>query len=221
MISALVFDFDGLVLDTEGPEFRAWQEIYAAHGCSLSLETWAVAIGTVGAFDPYADLERRLGRPVDRDAVRETRRRRMSELIAAEEIRPGVQGYLEDARRLGMHLAVASSSSRDWVAGHLARLGIIEYFDCLRCSDDVREVKPSPELYQSALEALGVAAREAIALEDSPNGVLAAKRAGIFCVAVPNSLTCQLPLDHADLTLSSLLELPLEGLIARVTRSAD
>lgn len=219
MISALVFDFDGLILDTETPEFRAWQEIYTAHGCSLSLETWAVAIGTVGAFDPYAELERRLGRPIDREAVGESRRRRISELIALEEVRPGVRAYLEDARRRGMRLAVASSSSRDWVAGHLARLGIIEHFDCLRCSDDVREVKPSPELYLSVLKALGVGAGEAVALEDSPNGVLAAKRAGIFCVAVPNALTRQLPLDHADLTLSSLLDLPLEDLIARVTRS--
>jgi HAD superfamily hydrolase (TIGR01509 family) len=219
MIDALVFDFDGLILDTEGPDFQSWQEIYAAHGCSLPLTVWAVAIGTVGAFDPYVELERQLGRPIDREAVRTLHQRRMFELIAAETVRPGVEAYLRDARRLGIRVAVASSSPRDWVAGHLARLGLLEHFACLRCSDDVREVKPSPELYQSALLALGVPPEQAIALEDSPNGVLAAKRAGLFCVAVPNSLTRQLPLDHADLTVSSLQELPLQALIEHVSQS--
>ncbi len=219
MIDALVFDFDGLILDTEGPDFQAWQEIYTAYGCSLPLTVWSVAIGTVGAFDPYVELERQLGRPIDRATVYEQHQRRMLKLIDAETVRPGVETYLADARRLGIRRAVASSSPRDWVAGHLARLGLLEHFECLRCSDDVREVKPSPELYQSALEALGIRPEHAIALEDSPNGVLAAKRAGIFCVAVPNPLTRQLPLDHADLTLSSLQDLPLQALIERVGRS--
>jgi HAD superfamily hydrolase (TIGR01509 family) len=112
-----------------------------------------------------------------------------------------------------MRLAVASSSPRSWVGGHLERLGIIDHFDHLRCADDVRQVKPDPELYLAALAALGVAAHEAIALEDSPNGVLAAKRAGLFCVAVPNSLTRQMPLDHADRLVDSLADLPLQDLV--------
>jgi len=216
MIRALVFDFDGLILDTEGPEFLTWQEIYEDFGCTLSFEAWAVSIGTVGGFDPYAELEAQLGHPVDRDEIRLRRRRRNQELLANEPIRPGVAEYLDAARRLGMRIGIASSSPRDWVAGHLSRLGLIERFDCVRCSDDVSRVKPDPELYQSALAALSVAPAESIALEDSPNGVVAAKSAGMYCVAVPNALTGKLPLDHADLQLDSLADLPLEDLLKRI-----
>jgi HAD superfamily hydrolase (TIGR01509 family) len=213
VIRALVFDFDGLILDTEGPEFQSWQEIYAANGCTLTFSKWALGIGTLNGFDPYADLEAQLGRPIDRGAVRTERRRRFAELIAGEPVRPGVEDYLAQARRLGLKLAIASSSPREWVTGHLSRLQLIDQFDCLRCADDVRQVKPDPELYQSALVALRAEANEAVALEDSPNGILAAKRAGLYCVAVPNALTRQLSLDHADLTMSSLEDLPLERLL--------
>jgi len=216
MIRALVFDFDGLILDTEGPDLQSWQEVYTALGCTLSFERWAAGIGTLDAFDPYADLEEQLGRPLDRAAIREWRRRRFTELIASQDALPGVREYIAGARRLGLKLGIASSSPRSWVAGHLARLGLLEPFDCLCCADDVPRVKPDPALYQAALTTLRITSGEAIALEDSPNGVLAARRAGIFCVAVPNVVTARLPLDHADLLVSSLADLPLEQLLERV-----
>lgn len=216
MIRALIFDFDGLILDTEGPEFQTWQEIYAEHGGTLSFDSWAETIGTIGGFDPYAELERQLGRALDREAIRQRRRQRFQELIAGQTARPGVTDYLEAASARGLRLAVASSAPRDWVAGHLERLGLRQYFDCLRCADDVTRVKPDPELYLAALAALDVLPTEAIALEDSPNGITAAKRAGLFCVAVPNPLTGQLSLAHADLQVESLAQLSLDQLLARV-----
>ena len=127
-----------------------------------------------------------------------------------------VHDYLAEAGRLGLHLAVASSSSRAWVHGHLTRLALHQHFFCIKCRDDVSHPKPDPALYQAALEALGVEPQEAIALEDSPNGILAAKRAGLFCVAVPNPLTSQLSLAQADLQVASLADLPLTRLLAAV-----
>jgi HAD superfamily hydrolase (TIGR01509 family) len=222
-IRALIFDFDGLILDTEGPEFLAWSEIYAEHGASLDLESWATAIGTVGGFDPYAELEARIGQPIERERVREWRRARTQALITAEVLRPGVREYLARAKQLGLGTAVASSSPRSWVAGHLERLGVIQEFQYLRCADDVEQVKPDPSLYLAAAGALGVLPEEAIAIEDSPNGVLAANRAGIFCVAVPNPLTSQLPLGHANLRLNALTDLTLDQLleVVRVRRATD
>jgi HAD superfamily hydrolase (TIGR01509 family) len=213
LIRALIFDFDGLILDTEGPEFQSWIEIYQYHGARLEFAVWAATIGTASTFDAYAELERQVGRPLDRAAIRAHRRQRNEELFAAEAVRPGVLDYVREARERGLGLAVASSSPRSWVGGHLERLGIINHFDHLRCADDVQLVKPDPELYLSAIDALGVAANEAIALEDSPNGILAAKRAGLYCVAVPNPLTRQLPLDLADLRVESLADLPLQRLL--------
>jgi HAD superfamily hydrolase (TIGR01509 family) len=220
MIRAVVFDFDGLILDTEVPEFQVWQEIYQAHGCELPLAVWSAAIGTsLDVFDAHTHLEALLGRPLDRESIREIRRQRCAELLSTQPILPGVQNYLADAKQLGLRLGVASSSSRDWVVGHLTRLDLIPYFDCIKCSEDVPRVKPDPALYRAVIDALGLRPDQAIALEDSPNGVAAAKRAGLFCVAVPNPLTRQLPLAHADLLVSSLADLPLRQLLEHVRRN--
>ena len=218
MIRAIVFDFDGLILDTEVPEFQSWQEIYQAHACALPFAVWATCIGTTDAFDPYAYLEEQLGRVVDREAVQQQQRQRCDTLIAAQAALPGVHDYIAEATRLGLQLGVASSSSRAWVSGHLTRLALSQHFLCIKCRDDVPRTKPDPALYQAALAALGVLPEEAIALEDSPNGIWAAKRAGLFCVAVPNLLTRQLPLDHADMQIASLAACPLPELLRVVQR---
>ena len=220
-IRALIFDFDGLILDTEGPEYQCWQEIYEAHGCSLPFSTWADFIGSTYTFDPYAFLEQQIGRPVDRALIRVKRHARFSELMTEQSILPGVEHTILEAKRLGLRLGIASSSPRTWVAGYLAKLGLEAHFDSLTCADDVQRTKPDPALYLQSLTALEVAAHEAIALEDSPNGVLAAKRACIFSVAVPNKLTSQLSFHLADLQLSSLEEMSLEQLLCRVDASLE
>jgi HAD superfamily hydrolase (TIGR01509 family) len=212
-IKALIFDFDGLILDTETPDFQSWQEIYHAYGGSLSFAEWAGWIGTMGEFDPYDHLEGQLGHPIDRLAVRARRRTRFEELMVGKTPLPGVVEYLQEATRLGLKLGIASSSPRDWIVRNLGPLGLESYFDTIRCGDDVERTKPDPAVYLAALEALGVQVHQAIVLEDSPNGVLAAKRAGMYCVAVPNALTRQLSLDQADLQLASLADLPLEELL--------
>ncbi len=217
MIRGIVFYFDGLILETEGPDYHSWREMYEGYGCSLPLERWSELIGTAEhGFDPYAELEAQLGRPLDRAEVRARRRARYAELVAEEEVLPGVLGYISDARRLGLRLGVASSSSREWVIGHLERLGLLAYFDVLACRDDVPRTKPDPALYLSALRSLGLRPDAAIAVEDSPNGITAAKAAGLFCIAVPNELTRGLSLSRADIVLASLAELPLEALLVRV-----
>lgn len=219
MIQAVIFDFDGLILDTEGPEFQVWQEIYRAYGCELPLAVWAAAIGTsVDVFDAHTHLETLLGRSLDREAIRAQRRQRCAELLKTQPVLPGVREYIAAAKRLGLYLGVASSSSREWVVGHLTALGLSAYFDCIKCSDDVPRVKPDPALYQAVVQALRLQPQQAIALEDSPNGVAAAKAAGLFCVAVPNPLTRQLSLTHADLVLTSLADVPLERLLQEVQR---
>ena len=217
MIRALIFDFDGLVLDTEVPDYQSWQEIYQSFGCSLPLSAWATCIGSGPAFfDPCGYLEAQLGRPVNREDIRSKQRQRSVGLIEAQSILPGVEAYIADAKRLSLKLGLASSSSRDWVMGHLSRLGLQAHFDCIKSADDVEHTKPDPELYCSALDALNLLADQAIALEDSPNGISAAKRAGLYCVAVPNPLTRQLALEQADLQVASLADLPLEELLLKV-----
>ena len=168
-------------------------------------------------FNPRLELQRLLNDSVDWDRIEPKRQAVEQAMIEAQAILPGVQDYLDAARRLGMKIGLASSSSCRWVVGHLTRLGLRDYFDCVCASDDVARVKPDPELYLSVLHRLKLKADEAIALEDSPNGIRAAKSAGLYCVAVPNPLTSQLPLNEADLQLDSLADLPLELLLDKLS----
>lgn len=217
MIKTLLFDFDGLIVDTELHEFQIWQMIYQEFQCELTMEQWAACVGgTLEHFDPYVHLETLLDRPIEREVIRERTHRLSLEGSQTLPSLPGVESYLAEARRLGLKLGLASNSPREWVMGHLERLGLHTYFDNGRFRDDVTHRKPHPELYLSILEALETPAHEAIALEDSSHGVSAAQQAGIFCVAVPNTITMLHSLDHADLRLQSMADMPLSDLIAEV-----
>ncbi|HET9848603.1 MAG TPA: HAD family hydrolase [Candidatus Dormibacteraeota bacterium] len=216
MIRAIIFDFDGLIVDTEGPIFEAWRRIYRERGQELPRERWLTVIGTAaGPFDPILDLGERTGIAVDADELNTLERLYYREATVAQTLLPGVDRYMAEARRLGLKTAIASSSSRKWVHEHLERFAIRDRFDIVVCKDDVTTTKPDPELYELALERLDARSNEAIALEDSSNGIRAAKAAGLFCVAVPNALTAGLDLSQADLQIPSLEAVSLADLIAR------
>ncbi len=218
MIRALVFDFDGLILETEEPVYRSWLEVYEEHGEELPFDRWIQIVGsTTAGFHPQHHLEERLGRPLPQEVL-DRRISRRTELVLAQKLLPGVVHRLEEARAAGVKLGVASSSTAEWVRGHLERLGVLGQFDCLRCRDDVAHAKPEPDLYLAVLECLGVRASEAVAIEDSPNGIAAAKRAGMRCVAIPNSITARLDLSQADLLLHSLADVTLDQLVERLDR---
>jgi HAD superfamily hydrolase (TIGR01509 family) len=215
-LRALLFDFDGLIVDTETPSLASWQELYREHGAELTLDRWQAAVGTIGGFDPVAYLQELVG-PIDLNGALERRLARDLELCDVEELRPGVLSYLEESRRRGIETAIVSSASRDWIDRHLARLERAEHFETIVTADgDTARAKPLPVLYLEALERLGLEPREAVALEDSPNGVRAAKAAGLACVAVPNGVTKALGLDEADLVVESLEQLPFDSLLELV-----
>ncbi len=212
MLRAIVFDFDGLIIETETPVYRAWSEVFARHGQELSIDFWKTIIGT-NTFDAMGELEARVGRPLDREEVQKLRRARELELAHAQPLQPGVLGLIEAAQAAGLRLAVASSSRRRWVLGHLEKRGLTASFDCVRCRDDVGgRSKPDPAVYVAALVCLGVQASEAVAIEDSPYGIEAARAAGLRCVVVPGPLTEDLDLSAADLRVASLTDLGIEQL---------
>jgi len=217
VIKALLFDFDGTIVDTESIDLRTWREIFDSHGVALPFDRFALRIGTLTGPNELDELDALLDAPCDRDAVTTLRRRRELELLELEPLRPGVGDYLDDARALGLSVGIVSSSSRSWVEGNLRRLSLADGWAVMLFADgDATRCKPSPALYAEALESLGARPEEAVAFEDSPNGITAARAAGIFCVAVPNEVTAQLDLSHADLILDSFEDLPLEELLARV-----
>ena len=196
---ALILDFDGLIVDTEMPGYLAWQEVYEAEGAHLEIADWLNAVGYVDGFDPRAHLTKLTGRTFDwvaRDAWISQRARA---LIAAQPVLPGVAALIENGRRLGYRLGVASNSTADWVVPNLERLDLRKFFGTVCTVDQVARPKPQPDVYVGALAELGVAtAAGSYAFEDSLPGVQAAKAAGLWVVAVPNPLTRHQDLSMAD-----------------------
>jgi HAD superfamily hydrolase (TIGR01509 family) len=219
-IRGLLFDFDGLLIDTETPSRLAYEELYREHGHELPLDKWATLVGTIGAdWDPDAHLEELVGQPLDQVALAGRRRAREFELCELEDLRPGIADYLDGAERRGLSTAIVSSSTTDWIERHLRRLDRHHGWDAIVAANgDVERAKPNPDLYEEALSLLGLQPAEAIAFEDSVNGIRAAKGAGVFVVAVPNPITQTFALDEADLLLGSLEELSLDDLLAQVRR---
>ena len=221
-LRALLFDFDGLILDTEYPYYASWSEVYADFGLPpLALDDWAALIGrgfAVLARTPYEEIEAHMGRPVDHDLIRTQRRAAFDRLMAHETALPGVETLISDAKRHGLLLGIASSSPRAWVIGYLERLGLYDSFDAIRCGDEVEHSKPAPDVYLALLSALGIDAKEAVTLEDSANGVAAAKAAGLFCVVVPNRVTRHIRPDTADLHTESLESVAVAHLMKALER---
>jgi beta-phosphoglucomutase-like phosphatase (HAD superfamily) len=208
-LRGLVFDFDGLICDTETSLFEVAHEIYREHGVELSRGRWLQGIGTHGRHW-LADLEDEIG-PLDNfDALVERRRFEVSERLLVEGALPGVADFTARAVDAGLALAVASSSSVLWVTDHLERLGLLGRFSAISTSEEGVPAKPEPEVYRRALKAIGVDATDAAAFEDSPNGIAAAKAAGLFCVAVPNRMTTSLDLSAADMVVESFLDFDLD-----------
>ena len=213
-IRAVVLDFDGLILDTETPIFEAWRAAYRRRGHDLGIDDWQHSLGTHGGFDPVAHLGRLLGRSVSREELLLEVEPSNRAACAALSLLPGVRELLLDARSAGLGTAVASSSTHVWVEGWLGRHDILSLFDVVCGREDVAQVKPAPDLFLLAASRLGVPPSACVVFEDSPNGMRAARAAGMLCVAVPNTLTRGLALPDPDLVVSSLAERPLAELIA-------
>lgn len=219
MLKALIFDFDGLILDTETPEVLVWQSIYREHGFELPVHEWEKTIGGYGisTFDPANHLSLLSQGRLDSASMRIRYRRESDLLIHASAVMPGVINLIEQARGQGIPSVIGSSSPHSWVDTHAKRLGIFHYFKHIICQDDVApgRTKPNPDIYLKALEVLKIQNTEAVVFEDSLNGVEAARRAKIFVVAVPNPLTAKMGVS-GDLTVPSLANVSLLDIQAKI-----
>ena len=215
MLQALIFDFDGVIINTEMADVEAWRTIYGRYGHEFPLALWQQNIGSHNVFNPIEELAARANGAVDRQAIQQAFETLDQELVRQLPIMPGVRDRMAEARQLGMKLAVASSSPANWLNYHLPRLGLLLDFDAVRtCTDVDGRKKPDPAVYLAACAAVGVSPAHALAVEDSMHGVAAAKAAGMFCVAVPNEATQDMDFSAADLVLPSLTALSLSQLLS-------
>lgn len=215
-LRAVIFDFDGLIVDTESTGYHTWREIFDQHGHELPVERYAQAVGTdflTGIYDPKRDLEQLTGRDFDWDAVEVQRKTHENELRKHLQLLPGVADRLQEAASLGLRIAIASSSPRVWINSWMDQLGLHDHFHHISTVDDTGKVKPDPSLFLHAAENLGVAPEEAVIFEDSLNGLRAAIAAGIRCIVAPGPMTRHLDFTGAWRRVESLAEVSLHELV--------
>jgi HAD superfamily hydrolase (TIGR01509 family) len=216
-IGFVIFDFDGLIIDSETPLFDIWASIYASHGATLTMDRWQHALGTQGGFDPFEHLTTTLAKALDRDTLAAFVRDEHWRLCGDQPLLPGVRERLDEACALSLGLAVASSSPSAWVQPWLDRHGLMPLFDAVCTRDDVQRVKPAPDLFLLAAERLRADPAACVVFEDSPNGLRAAHTAGMKTVAIPNGLTRGLAMPAPDLVLDSMADMTMTQILARLT----
>ncbi|PFM65801.1 HAD family hydrolase [Bacillus cereus] len=215
MMKAIIFDFDGLIVDTETIWFHSFRDAVREYGGELPLEEFAKCIGTTDEV-LYAYLKEQLKEKFNEHALKEKVTTLHKEKMKIPKARDGVKEYLEEARELGLKIALASSSSKEWVVRFLEELQIREYFEVIKTREDVEKVKPDPALYRITIEELGIELSEAVVFEDSLNGLKAAIAAGLKCVIVPNDVTRNLQFENHHLRIESMKEKSLKEVLQHI-----
>ncbi|GAA3454666.1 HAD-IA family hydrolase [Dactylosporangium matsuzakiense] len=211
---ALIFDFDGLLMDTETTLLASWQWEWRRHGLELDPRGFFADHGGDANEARYLALAAAVGSAYDRTSSHTLRQAHRAVLNAALQPAPGITGWLDRAAALGLRLAVASSSHVEHVGAMLNRAGLLPRFEVLATGDEVPAPKPDPAVYRLALDRLGVAAAEAVAFEDTPHGAAAADAAGLRCVAVPNPHADPARFTTAALVLPGAAAMPLDAVLA-------
>jgi HAD superfamily hydrolase (TIGR01509 family) len=210
----VIFDFDGIVLDSETPEYESHRRIYARYGVTLTVDEWCGVIGTWSEGHDeqwFTRLRAQVEAAPARDAYFAERQRIFDQIVPADPMR-GVRELLTLLRDAGIPAAIASSAPARWVVGAVERLGIRPLFAAVVTGDQVERRKPAPDVYLAAALRLGVDPQLSIAIEDSGPGIAAARAAGMKAVAIPHRLTERHDLSGADLTVAHAGELTLERL---------
>lgn len=188
----VIFDHDGLMVNTEDVVYTAYLRIFGPRGLAFPWDYYVTSLG-MPVTESLAMYLRDLDDPMTVDELALARAEQMRTLIETDlRPMPGLVSLLDALQTRGDLLAVATSGTRSHIDNSLARFGLTGYFDAVVCIDDVARGKPHPDLILEVLRRTGAAASDAIMLEDAPLGVEAAHRAGVFCIAVP---THGVPLD--------------------------
>ncbi|MFB6391959.1 HAD family hydrolase [Polymorphospora lycopeni] len=219
-VKALIFDFDGLLMDTETTLLESWRWEWRRHGLEFDPVGFFADHGGDANEPRYAALAATVGSAYDRESSHALRMAYRAELNAALEPAPGIVGWLDRAAELGLRLAVASSSPVTHVGAMLDQAGLRGRFEVLATGEEVDAHKPDPAVYLLTLRRLGLAAGEAVAFEDTAHGVAAAHRAGLRCVAVPNPHADDARFTAADLLLTSAADLSLDAVMAALAGHA-
>lgn len=208
-IRAVIFDFDGLLMDTESISLAAWEREWACWGLALDRDQFFAPHGGDVTEERYERLAAAVGQSFDRDLSHRRRTADRDAMLEQLTLAAGIESWLEQVGASGLRTAVASSSPVAWVHRHLRRIDALKAFELVTCGDEVAQHKPAPDVYELALRRLGISGDQAIAVEDTPHGVDAAHAAGMACIAIPNPFVDRAMVAHAELVLDSAIDTSL------------
>ena len=206
-IKAVILDLDGVIISSKVAEYESWRRVFQVLNCKLTLSKWIRIIDNPrGEFDPARIVikECAYGNELDIHNIRTLRYNLYEALRKTLTPLPGVMKLIKECTERGLLLGLASNGLHEKIDYYLARLKIMNSFKSIKCRDDVKNTKPEPDLYLEVLKDLSIKSSEAIAFEDSPPGITAAKAAHLYCIAVPNKITKYLDLRKADRICKSL-----------------
>lgn len=204
-MKALIFDFDGTIVDTESLWYEVYNDFFREHyGFEVPVDVFARGIGS-GDFDIFYELEKVFTIKLDYHAISKQLHALFEDRVDSLIVRPGVMEIVKMADANGWPLAIATSSSRSYLYYFLQKFHLDSYFTVLNTKDDVQYVKPHPELYLKTVAELGV--EHVVAIEDSYNGAKAATTAGLTCYVVPNKVTTHSAFPEGAIVLQDFPEL--------------
>lgn len=204
----IIFDFDGVLVDTEWAIYQSWVHLYAREGQEISIATYAPCLGAgYSHWDPAAHLEKLTGKSYDWDKETPARQAMLEADLERMGLMDGALELLDWCAEQGIGITVASSSSRRWVQGWLEKLGIYSRFAGVFTRTDGYAVKPNPALFEAAQQCMELQKEDCLIIEDSENGTIAARNAAIPCVAIPNRMTENSDFSRAAYCCASLREL--------------
>lgn len=205
--AAVLFDFDGVLVDTEWAIYQSWRRVFEAHGQHLPLEIYTRCIGSdFATWSPKTHLEELTGLAFDWHDLDARRQEEIMKDLTHEGPMHGVVSALETLAASAIPAAVVSSSSHRWVDGWLEKLGLTGFFQAVVCRGDAPRIKPAPDLFLEAAKQLDLPPASCLVIEDSLNGLKAAKAAGMAVWVVPNRVTECLDFSPADRVFRSLAE---------------
>lgn len=201
----IIFDFDGVLVDTEWAIYQSWVHLFAREGQEIPIPVYSPCLGAgYTHWNPADYLEELTGKRYDWEKETPARQAMLEADLERMGLMDGALELLDWCEAQGIGLTVASSSSRRWVQGWLERLGIYHRFAGVFTRTDGYAVKPSPALFEAARLCLGLEKEECLIVEDSENGTVAAQNAGIPCIAIPNRMTADCDFSRAAYRCDSL-----------------
>lgn len=211
-MKAVIFDMDGVIIDSEPIHFEVDIQTMKDFGCSISKEELNKYVGTTNEY-MYTDIKNKYEIDKSIEEIINYRSELVKRKVIESDLIPieGIRDLLKDLKDKNILAAIASSSPRDFIEVVVSKFELEDYFSCILSGEEVENGKPAPDIYVETAKKLGIVPEECIVIEDSKNGVMAAKEAGMKCIGFKNINSGEQDLSKADYIVNSIVEIKIQS----------